>query len=166
MQLYELTVKYERAGEKGLNTKVTEQYIIKAHSCATAEVGLLNVLKPLVTGICEVLSVKRSAVSEVIGDNYGLISKTIGEVDRLMGNTNANTEADRYYKAKVQFEHLDEITGKLKKTNQLYFIYAGSVEAAHKTLNYSLQKSISDYEIQSVVETKFINYAILVEEEK
>ena len=123
-------------------------------------------LKPLVTGICEVLSDKRSAVSEVIGDNYGLISKTVGEVDRLMGNTGANTEADRYYKAKVQFELIDEITGKLKKTNQLYFIYAGSVEAAHKTLNYSLQKSISDYEIQSVVETKFIDYAILVEEEK
>ena len=138
MNIYELTVKYERAGEKGLNTKVTEQYIVRSHQCASAELGLLKALAPVVTGQCEVLSVKRSAVTEVITDE--------------------NTEADRYYKAKVDYNIIDVVTGKTKKLPQYFFIFAGSVDAAHSALDNYLQKSVMDYEVLSVSETKFVEY--------
>lgn len=145
MNIYELTVKYERAGEKGLNTKVTEQYIVRSHQCASAELGLLEALAPYVAGQCEVLSVKRSAVTEVITDK--------------------NTEADRYYKAKVAYNIIDEVTGKTKKHPQYFFIFAGSVEAAHSVLNSNLQKSVMDYEVLSVSETKFVEYYFIKNEQ-
>lgn len=164
MNIYELTVKYERAGEKGLNTKVTEQYIVRSHQCASAEFGLLKVLAPVVTGQCEVLSVKRSAVTEVITDEYGIETKVAGDAARILGNKNANTEADRYYKAKVAYNIIDEVTGKTKKHPQYFFVFAGSVEAAHSVLDSHLQKSVMDYEILSVSETKFVEYYFIKNE--
>lgn len=144
MNIYEVTVRYERAGEKGLNTKVVEQYIIEAKSCAAAENGLLEMLKSQVTGgVCEVLSIKRSAVNEIIED--GIIG-------------------DKYYKTKVAFDFIDESTAKVKKLSKFYFIFAVSVEAAHKVLDTYLQKSIWDYEVLALSETKFIDYVHITED--
>ena len=165
MNIYELTVKYERAGEKGLNTKVTEQYIVRSHQCASAELGLLKALAPVVTGQCEVLSVKRSAVTEVITDEYGLETKIAGDVARIFGNKNANTEADRYYKAKVAYNIIDEVTGKIKKLPRYFFVFAGSVVATHSVLKNYLQKSVMDYEVLSVSETKFVEYLTIKNEQ-
>lgn len=164
MNIYEVTVRYERAGEKGLNTKVVEQYIIEAKSCAAAELGLMKMLAPAVTGMCEVLSIKRSAVNEIIADKYGLESQVAGEAARLMGNKTANIEADRYYKAKVAFDFIDELTGKIKKTSCFYFIFAGSVEAAHRVLEAHLRKCVMDYEVLALSETKFIDYVHITED--
>lgn len=160
MNIYEATVRYERAGEKGLNTKVVEQYIIETKSCAAAENGLLEMLKSQVTGgVCEVLSIKRSAVNETVGCDTCL------DNDFQRAIEDAFPIGDqRYYKAKVAFDLIDELTGKVKKLNKFYFISAASVEGAHMKLKYYLNASVMDYEVLALSETKFIDYVHITED--
>lgn len=166
MNYYELTIKYERAGEKGLNTKVTEQYLVRTHSCATAEIGILKLLASQITGEARVTSIKESLIKEFCAGQVWLVTELNGEAQQLLGNKGANTECDRFYKAKVIFPTIDEVTCKVKKLSRFYCIHSGTVEAAHDLLIMSLSKICQDFEIHSVVETKITDYAFIVEKQK
>ena len=99
-------------------------------------------------------------------DKYGIVTELKGEAQQLLGNKGANTECDRFYKAKVLFSTIDEVTCKVKKLSRFYYIHSGTVEAAHDLLIMSLSKTCQDFEIHSVVETKIIDYAFIVEMQK
>lgn len=166
MNFYELTIKYERAGEKGLTTKVTEQYLVKTHSCATAEIGILKLLAVQITGEARVTSIKESLMRDLIEDKYGIVSELKGEAQQILGNKGANTECDRFYKAKVVFPIVDETTSKIKKLARFYCIHSGTVEAAHDLLTMELGKTCTDFEIHSVIETNITDYAFIVDKQK
>lgn len=156
MNLYEVSTRYERAGKKGLNTTVQEQYLVLATNCAASENITTLSLAPLVTGGFKVTCIKQSPAKGIIRDKNANISQLTGEAEQLSGNKAANTDADRFYRCKVNMITVYPDTLKEKKTSVQYIVNAGTIDAAKKLLTQFL--GADDYEIASIIETKIIDY--------
>lgn len=160
MRFYEAVVKYDRMNDEGAVVKATELYLLEAVSCTDAEAIVTREVEPYVQGSMEVTSVKVSKYVEFIPENEE-ISLVDGENKRMFGeNKNASKIADKYFGVKVSFVTLDEKSGKEKKCPFYYVVHATSVEAATDTLYEFMKGTVSDYEINNVVETKIADIII------
>lgn len=61
-----------------------------------------------------------------------------------------------YYLAKVKFETVDEVTDRIRKTNEQYIVDAISVSDAESKLKERFKDSIADFSVVSVNETKIM----------
>lgn len=64
MMLYECGVRYERTMENGMTKKVTELYLVDALSFAEAEGRITNEMEPYISGEFDVVTIKRTNISE------------------------------------------------------------------------------------------------------
>ena len=62
---FEVKVSYERAGEKGLNTKVNEVYLVQGFSFTEVEKRITLELQPSVTGEFTINEMKRNETYKV-----------------------------------------------------------------------------------------------------
>lgn len=162
-RFYETVVKYDRIGEAGNVEKVSEQILLTAVSCTDAEASVIKSLEAFIKGECDVISVKLSKFTEFIPEN-DIISQVDGDVQRMMNkNSEASTEADKYFAVKVSFIEIDE-KGKKKKSPNHYMVHATSTDAAFRTVELFLKGTMADYEVNSVVETKFVD--VITDEKK
>ena len=155
-RFYETVVKYDRIGAEGTIEKVTEQIVVSAVSCTDAEASVIKGIEDFVKGECDVTLAKLSKYTEYIPEESA-ISKIDGEVQRMLNkNSEASTEADKYFAVKVSFIETDD-KGKKKKVPVHYLVYATSTDAAFRTVEIFLDDSIGDYEVNSIVETKIVD---------
>ena len=142
-EYFEVGVRYDRTNEKGVQVKVTEQYLVDAMSFTEAEARINAEVAQYYTS-CDfkVMTIKRSQISEIT-------------IDR-----NANSDVDRYYKVKVNWIGIDEKTLKEKRTTQYYLVAAGSLEAAHDVIRQHLRVSFRDFDVATVDESKIIDVII------
>lgn len=155
-RFYETVVKYDRIGAEGNLEKVTEQFVIDAVSCTDTEAIITKELESAINGDFDVMSVKLSKYTEFIPEN-DIISKVDGDVQRMMNkNSEASTEADKYFAVKVSFIELNE-SGKKKKIPNHYIVHATSTDASFRTVEQFLKDSMADYEVNSIVETKIVD---------
>ena len=68
-----------------------------------------------------------------------------------------NPKHDRYYKCKIKFITLDEMTLKVKKTTVLYLVQADSFGCARKNLDSAMEGTIAEYEVASISETQIFD---------
>ena len=127
---FEVKVTYERAGEKGLNTKVNEVYLVQGFTFTEIEKRITQELQPQVTGEFNINEMKRV--------KYGEIVDTQDET------------ADKWYKCKIVLVTIDEASAKEKKTPVLLLVKAESVPDAISRLNIHMKSSVMDYELTSV----------------
>ena len=66
------------------------------------------------------------------------------------------TNADKWYKAKVNFITIDEKSGREKKTGSIILGQASDLEDALKSLIKGMGGTLADYEAASVIETKIM----------
>jgi len=66
-------------------------------------------------------------------------------------------QADKWYKCKLQFISLDERTGKEKRSNVIYLVQAENIDKAKANIDEAMHGTMIDYEVASVVETKFMD---------
>ena len=129
-------IRYEKTMEDGLQKKVTEQYVVGAQSFTDAE-------------------------ARIIGETADFGPEfEVAEIDRCVWNEvffYEALEADKWYKAKLQFITIDEKTEKEKKTSVYYLVQAESFEAARQNIDEVMAGSMLDYVISSVSETKIID---------
>jgi len=157
-KFYESVVKYDKTSESGEPVKVTEQYILTGMDCADVEQKLLADIAPFVQSESEIVSIKVSKYSEFIPENI-----LISNVTSVMQNTmtiemkEEDKATPKYYGAKISFITLDEAKGKEKKTSVHYLVQAVSVEAANKTVKLFMHDTLSDYEVNNIVETKIVD---------
>lgn len=133
---FEIKTTYERAGEKGLNTKVNEVFLMTDYTFKAVEERITEELAPQVTG--------EFNISKIEVKNYSEIINTEDEC------------ADHWFKCKIATILLDEVSGKEKKSNLLYLVKAENVEDAilrtHKYLS-----GIFNYDIALVTESPIVD---------
>ena len=134
---FEIKTTYERAGEKGLNTKVNETFLMADYTFKAVEERITEELAPQVTG--------EFNISKIEVKNYSEIINTEDE------------SADRWFKCKIAMILLDEVTAKEKKTSLLYLVKAESVDDAIKRTHKYLESSVCGYEIALVTESPILD---------
>ena len=150
-------VKYEGVTENGMNKKFTEQHIIDAINFTDAETGITKAMMDEVGGEFDVVSIKRCTINEVVMDDFGLASATDGEVKKMFGQKSASTIPDKWFKCKLNLIQLDEKSGKEKKSPYIMLVHANSTHSAQELADLKMRKSMMQYNIEQVIETKIVS---------
>ena len=128
-------VAYDKTLENGMVKNVKEQYVIEALSITEAEARTIKALRPYIEGEFEVIDIKRLKLSEIF----------------------FSENADKFFKAKVQFITLDEKSGTEKKINAYMLAQADDIDAAQEVIKQKMKGTLSDYVIAEIKETKIID---------
>ena len=134
---FECKVTYERAGEKGLNTKVNEVYLTQGFTFTEVEKRLTMEIQPMVTGTFDIMKMERTKYNE------------------LVDSTEEN--ADKWFKCKITMVTIDEVSAKEKKSSVVILVKAEDVTNAVKNLNKHMEDSIMDYNLASVNESPIVD---------
>jgi len=121
--------------ENGVQKKVTEPYLVDALSFTEAEARIIEEIKPFISGEFIVMDIKRARIAELFFNENG----------------------DRYYKFKVLFVTLDEVSGAEKKTSMQMLAQASDIKDAIAVLENGMKGTLADYVIASVSETQIMD---------
>ena len=134
---FEATVRYERTMSEGNIKMITEKYILTAASFAEAEERITIEIKPFAAGQFDVKALKTIDVREVmIDDNH--------------------SSEDKWFKCKVLFITINEITAEEKRTPAIIYVFAKDTANANSVLVEGLRSSMMDYEIDTIQATKIV----------
>ncbi len=137
-QYFECKVRYEKTLENGLVKRVTEPYVVEALSFTEAEARFTEEIEPFVSGgEYEISDIRKARLSDLIESQDG--------------------NDDRWFKAKVAFLSLDEVSGQEKRTNQTMLVKAQDLRVAVKNLDAYMAGSMADYLIVGLAETAIMD---------
>ena len=134
---FECKIRYEKTMEDGLQKKVTEAYVVDALSFSEAEEKIIEEMSAYISGEFNVTDIKKAAYGEIFFSD--------------------SDEADRWYKAKLQFITLDEKSGKEKRSSVNYLVQAGSFNGAVKNLDEEIGGTMIDYVIVAMAKTTIMD---------
>ena len=134
---FEVKMRYDKVHEDGCEKKVTESYVIEALSFGEAEKTAIEFLGGYVSGEIQVVNINPMKFQEVFFNEQG--------------------SCDRYYKAILQFITIDEKTEREKHTQVYYLVQASSFDNCKDTIRTTMDRTMIDYQIASVSETKVID---------
>ena len=154
---YQVKARLDRVQENGTKKKVSELYLVQALTFGMAERVVQSELAQYSSEEIDIVAIARKNYSEIITDKFGMASKIDGDARKLLGQKNASTEADKWFKCKLNFITLDERSGKEKKVAQFFLVNANTAMTAHELVDICMQNSVSDYEVEQVDETKILD---------
>jgi len=134
-QWFETTIAYQKEVEDGKVKKVKESFLVDAINFGEAEVRIIKEASQLVSGEFEVDGVKKEGISEVF----------------------RNEEGGTWFKTKVCFVTLDEVSGKEKRTKNIMYVQCMEIDDVIEKLTKDLKGTMADYVITSIVETKILD---------
>ena len=132
---FEVKVSYEKVMETGLQKKVAESYLVDALSHAEAEARAIEEMRPYISGVFTITTVKRAKYAETFIDEDG----------------------DRWYKAKVAFITIDEKSGMEKRQNIQMLAQASTLTDAVEVIDAGMKGTMADYVITGVNETMILD---------
>lgn len=138
MNFFECKVSHDQVEEStGKKKKTTDTYYVDALSFSEAEARLTEEVAPFYnTGEYTVAGIRKQKVSEVFG------------IDK---------DAERWYKCKVAFISVDEVSAKEKRIVTTNLVHASDFEEALKELKEAMKETISDSEIISISDTPIMD---------
>ncbi|MBP5258891.1 MAG: DUF4494 domain-containing protein [Prevotella sp.] len=134
---FETKISYEKTMEDGLQKKVKEQYVVDALSFTEAENAITEEMSSYISGTFDVTDIKKASVKEVFFSD--------------------DEKDDRWYKLKLEFITIDEKTEKEKRSSVWYLMQAASLPTAVKYIGEVMGKTMIDYVVSSVAETKIFD---------
>lgn len=134
---FECKVRYEKTMEDGMTKKVVETYTVDALSFGEAEKRIIEEMEPYVGGEVDIVDLKIAQYKEIFFADSDL--------------------ADKWYKAKLAFITLDEVTDREKKTSTFYLVNAGNMDSAIKNINSVMGSTLIDYQTMTVSETNIMD---------
>lgn len=134
---YEVKFQHDQTQEDGTQKKVTELYTVDALSFTEAESKITEEMKLYAFGETFIKAITRAPYKEIFFDE--------------------RENADKFYKAKLDFITIDEKTEKEKKSTVTYLVQAASLDEAKKNINEVMGTTMVDYDIQSIAETKIVD---------
>lgn len=134
---FEATVRYERTMSEGNIKMITEKYVLTAASFAEAEDRITIEIEPFAAGQFDVKALKTIDVREVMMDSN-------------------HSSEDKWFKCKVLFITINEITAEEKRTPANVYVFAKDTVSANSVLIEGLRSSMMDYEIDTIQATKII----------
>lgn len=134
---YEVSIRYEKVMENGMQKKVTEKYLIDALSLTESEARIIEEMEPFISGEFHVKSSKCTKYSEVFASN--------DEAD------------DMWFKCKIAFISIDEKSGNEKRTTTNVLVQASDLRMTVKNLDEAMKGTMADYIIDSVADSKIMD---------
>ena len=134
---FETKVKYAKTQEDGTEKVVSEAYVVDALSFTEAESSIIDEMSVYVSGELKVAGIGKAGYGEVF----------FSDMD----------EDDKWYKAKLQFITMDEKTQKEKRSNVTYLVQGKSLARALRYIDEVMGKSMIDYDIVGLNETKIMD---------
>ena len=131
---FETKIKYQKMQEDGTEKVVTEYYIVEAMSCTAAEASVIEEVTSYCSGDMSVPSTKEANFCEIFFSDL--------------------SDDDKWYAAKLQFITIDDKSDKEKRINVNYLVQAKSLARALRYIDEVMGKSMSDYDIVGINETK------------
>lgn len=137
-------IRYDKMLETGMQRTVTEEFLIDALSWTEAEKRIVEEIKPFISGEFSISDIRRYRISESF----------------------LNQPGDRFFRAKLYFITLDEKSGREKKTASYSLIQANDIEEAKDIIVREMKKTMIDYTIQKIEETKILDVFVYYEEKE
>ena len=134
---FEVGIRYRKTQEDGSEKAVTERYAVDALSFTEAESAITEKMEAYISGEFKIKSEVQA--------NYGEVWFSYNDDD------------DKWYKAKLSYITIDERTEKEKRTNVTYLVQAKSMHRALKNIDEVMGKSLADYEVVGLQETKVLD---------
>ena len=134
---FEVGIRYRKTQEDGSEKAVTERYAVDALSFTEAETAITEEMEAYISGEFKIKSEVQA--------NYGEVWFS------------DNDDDDKWYKAKLSYIIIDERTEKEKRTNVTYLVQAKSMHRALKNIDEVIGKSLADYEVVGLQETKVLD---------
>lgn len=134
---YATKVRYPKTMEDGSEKVVTEQNLVDAISFTEAESAIIDEMSAYVSGEFKVSNLGKANFKEIF----------FSDVD----------DDDKWFKAKLQFITIDEKTEREKHSNVLYLVQAKSLARALRYIDEVMGKTMIDYDVVGLNETKLVN---------
>ena len=134
---FEVSIRYQKIAENGMEKKVTEKYLFDALSFTESEGKCIEEMTPFISGEFTVSDIKRANYSEIFFSE--------------------EESADRWFKCKLVFITLDEKSGAEKKTSTHVLVQASDLRDAVKKLDEGMKGTMADYQIGMVSETAIMD---------
>ena len=134
---FECKVRYEKTQEDGSEKLVNEQYVVDALSFTEAEASIIDNMSVYVSGVFKVANINPANYNEIF----------FSDID----------DDDLWFKARLAFITIDEKKDKEKRTYVNYLIQAKSIERAKRYVDEVMGKTMIDYELKSLSETKIFD---------
>ena len=131
---FETKVKYQKTMEDGSEKVVSEAYVVDALSFTEAESAIIDEMSVYVSGELKVSNLGKASYQEVF----------FSDVD----------DDDKFYTCKLQFITIDEKSEKEKRSNVTYLVQAKSLARALRYVDEVMGKTMIDYDIVGLNETK------------
>lgn len=135
MKLFECGIRYEKTMDDGIRRRVTELYIVDAVSFTEAEYRINENLKPYIHDF-EVVAEKITGYTDIV---------------------RKGADGGKWYKVKNNLVSLDEKSGKEKKMPVYLLVEAKDIDDARATLENFMKGTISDWQCESIQETKILD---------
>lgn len=120
-----------------MQKRVTEKYVVDALSHTEAEERITEEMSSYISGEYDVKGIVPASYHEVMFSD--------------------DENADRYFKAKLQFITIDERTEKEKRSNSYYLVHAATFDGAVKAIHEVMDGTMIDYVIASLAETPILD---------
>ena len=131
----ETKIRFDKTMENGTVRKVTERYLVDALSFTEAEARITEEQSPYISGDFTVSAVKKTKIAEIF----------------------RNSDAGKFYLAKLNFITIDERTASEKKCAHLILIEAYDFKDALDNLQQGMEGTMADYEVASLTETDIMD---------
>ena len=131
---FETKIKYQKMQVDGTEKVVTEYYIVEAMSCTAAEASVIEEITAYCSGNMSVPSTKEANFNEIFFSDIA--------------------DDDKWYAAKLQFITIDDKSDKEKRSNVIYLVQAKSLARALRYVDEVMGKTMIDYDIVGINETK------------
>ena len=131
---FETKVKYQKTMEDGSEKVVSEAYVVDALSFTEAESAIIDEMSVYVSGELKVSNLGKASYNEIF----------FSDVD----------DDDKFYTCKLQFITIDEKSEKKKRSNVTYLVQAKSLARALRYVDEAMGKTMIDYDIVGLNETK------------
>ena len=134
---FETKVKYQKTMEDGSEKVVSEAYVVDALSFTEAESAIIDEMSVYVSGELKVSGIGKACYGEIF----------FSDID----------DDDKWYKAKLQFITIDEKSEKEKRSNVTYLVQAKSLARALRYIDEVMGKTMIDYDVVGLNETKLMD---------
>lgn len=131
---FECKVRYEKTQEDGSEKMVNELYVVDALSFTEAEASIIDNMAVYVSGELKIANINSANYNEIF----------FSDID----------DDDLWFKARLAFITIDD---KEKRTYVNYLIQAKSIERAKRYVDEVMGKTMIDYELKSLSETKIFD---------
>lgn len=134
---FECKVRYEKTQEDGSEKLVNELYVVDALSITEAEASIIDNMSVYVSGEFKVANINPTNYNEIF----------FSDID----------DDDLWFKARLAFITIDEKSNNEKRSYVNYLIQAKCIERAKRYVDEVMGKTMIDYELKSLSETKILD---------